>query len=753
MVVLFHAAPGLFGGGYVGVDVFFVISGFLITGLLVRELQGTGRVDLATFYVRRIRRLLPAAALAIGVTLLLSALVVPPLDLSRIAGDGVSAAISVANIRFALASGDYFSAIAAPSPFLHYWSLSVEEQFYLVWPALLIVAFRLARGPRGAALAIAIVAILSLSAAVVLSDTAVNWAFFSLPTRAWQLALGGLLAITALGSRRAGGLASGLALVGWLGLGAVLLAGARFDAWLAYPGAWALIPTLGAVAIIVAGDRRYGPGLLLRTAPMRFFGRISYALYLWHWPLLVLPAIAIGGELPLGSRVGLVVLAILVATASTMLVEEPIRRGPVHASGRRQLAVAGTLGMALLFSVTAGLGAVTWVTQAAIAESRREAASLAGSDAAPAHPDGRLARRVRAVVEGPADAVVEEGHALDAPAEAGRSLDASGEVAGDGSAPRSQTRSPGAVVRPPGGPKRDAPGRSGDGEGRTASAPRKATSSAPRAPGPSRPVVELPADVRPSMWEAREDEELLRRNGCLEAESAITPRRCVFGNESGKFVVALVGDSHASHWFPALVKVANDHGWRLVTFVKVSCPFTDIPVRNLRLKRAYTECARFNENTVAALRRIRPDLVITSLFRWQYPIRSSDESAWAQGAGVARMLNRLPGQKVIIADVPFPSHDVPACLSKNLDDVRRCAVESYRRTSGDSPARERIAAARSGGAVVNFANAICGGAGDCPVVSNGMIVYRDEHHLTATYARWLAPAMDRALRTRSARGR
>jgi hypothetical protein len=168
-------------------------------------------------------------------------------------------------------------------------------------------------------------------------------------------------------------------------------------------------------------------------------------------------------------------------------------------------------------------------------------------------------------------------------------------------------------------------------------------------------------------------------------------------------------------------------------------------VRNLRLKRIYWECARFNEGTVSALRRMGPDLVVTALLRWQYPARTSDASARAQGAGMARMLERVPGRKVILADTPFPSHDVPACLSKHLDDVRPCAVASYRRTSGDSPARERIAAERSGGELVNLGHAICGHPGDCPVVRDGMIVFRDEHHLTATFSRSLAPFMERAL--------
>ena len=749
MVVMFHAVPGLLGGGYIGVDVFFVISGFLITGLLVRELERTGRVDLANFYVRRVRRLLPAATLAIGVTFLLSALIVPPLDLPRVAGDGVSAALSVSNIRFALAAGDYFSAVATPSPFLHYWSLSVEEQFYLVWPALLLIAFRVGRGAGMVAVTVSAVAVISLALAVMLTDAAANWAFYSLPARAWQLALGGLLAITAIGSRRSARLSRLLALVGWLGIGAVLVAGVALDASLGYPGYWALLPTLGAAAIIAGGDRVGGPGVLLGTTPLRFLGRISYALYLWHWPLLVLPAIAYGERLPLVMRIGLVVLAVVIATASTLFVEEPIRRSPTRASGRRQLAVVGTLGMALLVSVTFGLGAITLVTDAAIAESRRggtassESSELAGADGGPA------TTRDHAATEDIIDATVEMGSELDVDDSPGPSRrpttpPANSPVAdplGRSPPPAAASIGPLSPIPDSSAPSRvDQPGLSP-----TPRAPKRPKPKPKPKPTPRKPVIRLPANVRPSVWDAPEDEELLRRNGCLQGEEATTPRKCVFGDRSSTFVVALVGDSHASHWFPALNKVANVHDWRLVTFVKVSCPFTDIPVRNLQLKRAYRECARFNDNTVAALRRIKPDLVITALMRWQYPTRSSDESARAQGAGIARMLNRVPGNKVIIADVPFPSHDVPACLSKNLRDVRRCAVAAYRRTSGGSPARERIAAKRSSGAFIDFGRVICGRASGCPVVSNGMIVFRDTHHLTATYSRWLASAMDRAL--------
>ncbi len=185
-----------------GVDVFFVLSGFLITGLIVRELGATGHVSLSDFYARRARRLLPAAALALLVTALLSALILPPLRLPDVAGDIVGAAAYVSNLRFAVGATDYLGAEGAASPVLHFWSLGVEEQFYLFWPALIAVtagaAFALgdhARGVRRVTMTLAAVLGLSMVTGVVLTNVQQPWAFFSLPSRAWELALGGLLAL------------------------------------------------------------------------------------------------------------------------------------------------------------------------------------------------------------------------------------------------------------------------------------------------------------------------------------------------------------------------------------------------------------------------------------------------------------------------------------------------------------------------------------------------------------------------------
>ena len=364
LVLLFHAGLPSVGGGFVGVDVFFVLSGFLITGLLVREYEAHGRVDLRAFYARRARRILPAAAVVILLTLAAAAVVLSPLDLVRVGGDAIASALSVSNIRFAASSTDYFAPAGQPSPFLHYWSLGVEEQFYLVWPALLILAVRFGRPRLGIGAALLAVFVASLAAAVLLTDVAQAWAFYSLPTRAWQLALGGLLA---LGAIRAGtyGRVVGIALgsIGWAGLGAIVAAAVLIDPAVAYPGTAALLPCLGAAAVILGAGHRFSARLLLERLPLRFLGRISYSLYLVHWPILVLPAagLAIGDELPVGARLGLAIVSIPAAWVCYRLVELPVHRSRWFAMRPgRTLALAGA---ALAVTVLAGGAVMGYATR------------------------------------------------------------------------------------------------------------------------------------------------------------------------------------------------------------------------------------------------------------------------------------------------------------------------------------------------------------------------------------------------------
>jgi hypothetical protein len=452
--------------------------------------------------------------------------------------------------------------------------------------------------------------------------------------------------------------------------------------------------------------------------PVRFLGRISYALYLWHWPLLVLPAAAWGPGLPTSARLALVGLAVLIATASTLLVEEPIRRGTRRFSGRALRAAAPPLAM-LGLAVAIGVGVSHRVSERSLAE-------LGGVELSAAEP--------AADVDG--DIVIED---LRTSRRSGPTPPPSRRPAGSpppsaAEAVARATPEPVATKRPKQAPK-------------PVNQPKGTPKPTPRPKKTPRPTPDwsLPKDVKPAVVAAPEDHEVLKTNGCLHDEATTWPRECVFGKASSPHTIALVGDSHASHWFPALARVASDRGWRLETYVKVSCPFSDILVRNLEKKKKYKECLAFNANVVKRLQASKPDVVVTAVSRWQHPVGDGYDSPTAQGEGIARMLKQVPGKPVVIADVPYPGQDVPECLAKNRKDIRPCAAPARNKNAGGSPSRERQAAASSGGVMLDFYDLICKRHDRCIPVRDGVIIWRDHHHLTATFSRSLAPALDRAL--------
>ena len=629
LVILFHAGLPWVPGGFIGVDVFFVISGFLITGKLWRESQAAGGLNITRFYAWRIRRLLPAALVAVVLITLVGLLLAAPLNRSEMAADGAASALSLANMRF-IGSVDYFAPTSSPSPFLHFWSLSVEEQFYLVWPALILFLTWRGGGRRRVVVALLVAVLASFALSLWLTDASPARAFYLLPTRVWQLGAGGLLALLLVAgtSRRAG-------LIAWLGLGAILFASVVLTPEMPYPGLAVLLPTLGAVALLYGGSAPSGPLRALTSAPLRFLGKISYSLYLWHWPLLVLPVLWLERALSPIEVAAAVAASIAVAWLSWRFVEQPFRYGAASRSATSWSAIR--IGVA-------GILVVTLFTQGF-------SAGLAAANSTPQ------------------------------------------------------------VSPTPSG------------------------SQAP-SPAPSDGPIALPADLTPSLAAARDDEERLRGDGCLAFERVTTPPDCVYGVKGSAITIALVGDSHASHWFPAIEAIALERGWRLVTFVKVSCSFTTLAQRNLALKRAYRECTTFNEATVARLNQLKPALTIIVNRRTFRPINEGITPALA-GSALGEMVARLPGATAILVDTPDPGRDVPACLSKHPSDIRACLFTQDDADNREIGVAERVAAEVSGAQLIDLTRSICA-TWPCSPIAKSVLIYRDEDHMTETFSRSLA---------------
>ncbi|ODR08228.1 acyltransferase [Mycobacterium sherrisii] len=682
-VVLYHAGiPGT-EGGFIGVDVFFVISGFLITGLLWREVSTANTVALGRFYGARARRLMPAAATVAVLTAVAAAVVLPPLQARTVFLDGIASALYVGNYRFASQGTDYLAA-DVPSPFQHYWSLGVEEQFYLVWPMLIIAtAWLVARIRRGAdpdaraqawpyAVVLGVAAAASLTAAVLCTRTSPPWAFFSLPTRAWELAVGGLVALSIRQWRRLPLLPA--TIVGWGGLTLIALTCTQLGPATPYPGTAALLPVLGTALVIGAGTATgsLGVGRLLCRPAMRAVGRVSYAWYLWHWPVLLLMPQLLGDPAGLPARLAATAVSAGLAVLTFHLVENPGRfAAALRRSAKASLVVAGVASAVTASACMLLLTVIPIPVGHGPAASKATILALPSADPHAADPHEAVVQQAVAQVRG----AVAAGAGLHA----------------------------------------------------------------------------VPSNLDPPLAAAPGDKAAVFVNGCVRSWRDTGQAECAAGDTSSPTTVALIGDSHAAMWSPALEQVAEQRHWRLETMAKVTCPIQDLPIDSPYLGREYTECEQWRGQVLARVAAEQPRLVVLDMSRRygrDFGFESYD-SAWIETLGrTVAQLRRTGATVLVFGPAPDPQAAVPTCVSGHLDDAAACAPSRSAAVNEGGIAAERTAATGNGGHYADLTDLFCT-AERCPVIVGNTLVFRDDNHVTTEYAQLLAPVLgalvDRAI--------
>ena len=688
-VVLYHARFLGLRGGFVGVDVFFVVSGFLITSLLLREHASTGKISLAGFYARRARRLLPASCLVVVGTVIAADIWLEPLRLRNLGTDALASGGFVANIVFAHRGTDYLQSALPPSALQHYWSLAVEEQFYIVWPALLGLLLWRSRRVSRAAAGIGAICVASFAVCIWQTSASQPWAFFGLHARAWELGIGALLAISWTRIDRV--TARVRASVAWIGIAVVVTSFFVVDEAMAFPGAIALVPVIGTALVLVGGDgTRGGPVVVLRHPVLQWIGARSYSLYLWHWPALIIGEAAIGRGLNPVERIGLIAIAVAGAEASYRFVENPVRHARVFVT-RNSAALA--LGAALVVvSISSGLV----LRGRAVDLSTNDIATTPTLVATTTIPETTTVADATTIPDTTTAAVPEVTSTIPA-------------------------GPPPPVVSP--------------------AEPLAAIVDAVEAD-------RVPKNLEPSLTGATGDKPVVYENGCHLDAASTEPGECVFGDVTSNFTVALFGDSHAAQWFGALDKIAQQRGWRLLALTKLGCTPIDQITYNSTVGAKYPQCRPWRENVKKRLVAEKAAVVFISYSnrllqtgtRQPFP-----DNVWLEG--FAQLIPELRAggtEPILITDTPYPGRDVPICLSQNVSHVKNC---SFKRTDGirDSRLSTNIAAARDNGAeVLDVSNWLCA-TERCPVIVGNILVWRDSNHITTRFADWLVPLIDAAV--------
>jgi len=659
LVVVYHLAPKRLSGGFVGVDIFLVISGFLITSHLLRELRRTGRISLPTFYARRIRRLLPASLLVLLVTGI-AALVFMPRNLwSEVGRQILASALYVENWALAGNAVDYSAVGADASPVQHFWSLSVEEQFYLVWPVVLLGLFLLVRRLRRPELALfgalALIMTVSLAYSVWITNVDSAMAYFVTPARIWEFAVGGLVCFVPAVSAR---WQRAVPFASWGGV-AIILASAMFlSDETPFPGSAALLPVLGAALIILAGntDRTGVFGRIAGFRPVQYLGDISYSVYLWHWPLIILLPFVIGAPLTTMTKLLILVASLGLGVLTKRYVEDRFRAPATKAAG-----LVWRTGNPRVFAMALSMMVIVAVPAAALVY-------------VPAQ-----------------EAIAAENELKELLAQGGEGFGAA--AAADGN----------------------------------------------YATDPDARIVPSPVIAESDSWTQSTD-----AAGCQDRLGFDVLKTCEFGSESPDALrVALVGDSHAGQWQPAVAEVASQNDWNLTTFVRSSCPLSQAyPTSSTKYDSA---CQRWIDATIAELSSGSYDVVIVSALQgtsYQRSMGATNLESAAAGMAAAWTQIMASGTQVIaLRDTPNPSRagidDIPGCVAES-DDISDC---SFDRRAALPNEPQAVAAEATGATLLKLSEYFCDKT-ECPAVVGGVLVYQNITHVTTTFMLTLTPYLN-----------
>lgn len=701
VAVIAHHLVGWPRAGFLGVDVFFVVSGFVITGLLLREREGTGRTSLRAFYARRARRILPAALVVLAATVVAARWAVAPAKAAAIEVDALWAALFAGNWHLARQGADYFRLGEAPTPVQHFWSLGVEEQFYLVWPWLFVVAVAVAGARRArvsVALLTAVVAAASLAWAVEQTGSDAVTAYYSSLTRAWELALGALLAtIPAYAVRLAPGVRASLSWAGVAGIGASFVV-LGDQVGVPFPGA--LLPVGATLLVLAAGIGAPAPAAVLLTNPVSLYlGDISYGLYLWHFPLVVLGTTVLGNGPALWAAVAGGTL--LLASISYHLLERPVLDAPRWSQASRAAWRAwwrarrrGVVTAATALTVLAvGLGGLA-VAKPSVFEP--VAAPLSANGAAAASEPTPTAPTVTTP---PAPSVTSMTSAT---------------------APTPATSPTPTPTRPTTIPL-----------GETGAAIQAGLRSALASTSwPSR------LNPSPDRWETTADQDP-RMQACV-ATKAFDPDSCTFGNRQGPEIV-VYGDSLG---FPLLATVVAAYGktHKVRGLTKIACAVNGVDADFGKDDWAIP-CVRHREMTVAYVKKAKPDvLIMTETYAWARKLKSGASGAAAGAEWLAADQAFVDAVKGSVAHVVIVSPSMPGVAFMDCyragGSPRRCVtgVPSWWKAVADAERRIEDAT------FVDTVHWYCV-EGRCPIFTRtGNTVLKGDYlHATVQYARLVAP--------------